>query len=61
MNESLRKYSAILKTEHKCDLIVALNHVRVPDDVKMAKENRSPDVVDMIFGGHDHTYFRELN
>lgn len=27
----------------------------------MARENKSPDVVDMIFGGHDHTYFRELN
>lgn len=59
-NESLRKYAPILKSEHNCDLILALNHVRVPDDLKMAKENKSPDVVDMVFGGHDHTYFREL-
>lgn len=57
----MRKYSKILKEEHGCDLIFALNHVRVPDDKKMAAENKSPEIVDMIFGGHDHTYFRELN
>ena len=60
-NDSLKKYSQILKEEHGCDLVMALNHVRVPDDKKMAAANRSPDVVDIIFGGHDHTYFRELN
>ena len=35
--------------------------MRAPDDIKMAKDNKAPDVVDMIFGGHDHTYMRELN
>jgi hypothetical protein len=59
-NESLRKYSKILKGEHNCDLVVAINHMRVPNDKLMAKENNS-DVVDLIFGGHDHTYFVEFN
>lgn len=59
-NESLKEWSKKLKEEHKCDYIVALNHVRLPDDEKMAAENSS-DVVDMIFGGHDHCYARSLN
>ena len=50
----------MLKEDEKCDLVVALNHVRAPDDRKMAAEN-SLDVLDMIFGGHDHSYLSELN
>lgn len=59
-NESLRKYSKILKEDHGCDLVIAINHMRVPNDQKMAAENNA-DVVDLVFGGHDHTYFVELN
>lgn len=33
--------------------------MRVPDDIKMARECEN-DTLDMIFGGHDHTYFREF-
>ena len=58
-NETLQKYSKVLKEEHKCDLIVALNHMRVPDDNIMANGN-STDVLDLIFGGHDHSYVAEL-
>jgi len=39
---------------------MALNHVRVPDDLKMARENSCPETLDMVFGGHDHHYFRTL-
>lgn len=40
--------------------MIALNHMRVPDDIKMAR--MCPEgTLDMIFGGHDHTYYRELN
>ena len=59
-NESLREWSKKLKEEHKCDYVIAINHVRLPDDEKMAADNKS-DVVDMIFGGHDHCYARILN
>ena len=60
-NSSLKKYSAILKSEpHNCDFIIAINHMRVPNDQDMAAKNTT-DVVDLIFGGHDHTYFVELN
>lgn len=34
--------------------------MRVPNDQKMARDNDNT-VVDLIFGGHDHTYFVELN
>jgi 2',3'-cyclic-nucleotide 2'-phosphodiesterase (5'-nucleotidase family) len=35
-NESLRKYSKILK-EQGADLIIALNHMRKPEDLDMAQ------------------------
>ena len=49
----------MLKEDHKCDLIVALNHMRVPDDINMATTNNT-DVLDLIFGGHDHHYLETL-
>ena len=45
--------------DQKCDLIIAINHMRITDDLKMAQNNSG--LVDMIFGGHDHSYFRFLN
>ena len=49
-----------MKEEEKCDLIIALNHMRIPDDKAMANQNDTK-IVDMIFGGHDHCYFTELD
>ncbi|KAF9532356.1 Metallo-dependent phosphatase-like protein [Crepidotus variabilis] len=56
--------------QHKCDLIIALTHSRVPNDIILAKElfaltpssqSKKPITgqhgVDMILGGHDHLYF----
>ena len=34
--------------------------MRKNEDLDMASKNSS-DVVDLIFGGHDHTYFTDLN
>lgn len=59
-DEQLEKYSEILREEHKCDLVISLNHMRVPDDIKMARECKR-GTLDMIFGGHDHVYYRELS
>lgn len=33
--------------------------MRVPDDIKMARDCQR-GTLNMIFGGHDHTYYREL-
>ncbi|CDO69028.1 hypothetical protein BN946_scf184834.g35 [Trametes cinnabarina] len=56
--------------EHKCDIIIALTHARVPNDIALAKKVNalSPSAqqskpidtlhgVDIIFGGHDHLYY----
>ena len=37
-----------------------MNHMRIPDDQLMASRNKAPDVVDFIFGGHDHNYWSFL-
>ena len=50
-----------MKDEFKCDLIIAINHMRIADDLIMAENCKSPDELDMIFGGHDHSYIRFLN
>ena len=36
-----------------CDFIVALTHMRVPNDIKLAEN--VPEI-DLILGGHDHHY-----
>jgi 2',3'-cyclic-nucleotide 2'-phosphodiesterase (5'-nucleotidase family) len=41
-------------------MIIALNHMRNFEDQDMASQNNS-DVVDLIFGGHDHAYIAKLN
>lgn len=60
-NQKLQEFSKLLKTEHNCDLVFALNHMRRPEDEDMMTQNRCPEVVDMILGGHDHSYVRQLN
>jgi len=57
-NEQVKKYSKILR-ENGCDLVISLNHMRKNEDMDMATKNSS-EVVDMIFGGHDHCYFTHL-
>lgn len=56
--------------EYKCDIIIALTHCRVPNDIALAKDllALSPAAqqtthlhdqhgVDLILGGHDHLYY----
>lgn len=48
----------------KCELIIALTHSRLPNDVHLANElgavsNADPSShgVDLVLGGHDHVYY----
>lgn len=41
--------------EQGCELVVALTHMREPNDVKLAKKT-APGLIDLILGGHDHFY-----
>ena len=59
-NETLQKYSKMLREEMKCDFVFALNHVRNAKDKDMAHQNKV-ESVDMIFGGHDHDYWNSLD
>ena len=59
-NVRLNEVSKKLKSEERCDLFFSLNHVRSQDDRLMASSNSSNEV-DMILGGHDHSYLVELN
>ncbi|KAG8970563.1 hypothetical protein FRC03_006692 [Tulasnella sp. 419] len=51
--------------EYQCDLVLALTHARIPNDITLAKQLNAvpgPDSaathgVDIIFGGHDHMYY----
>ncbi|KZP23699.1 Metallo-dependent phosphatase [Athelia psychrophila] len=56
--------------EYKCDLIIALTHCRVPNDIALAKavlalspsaqektDIASSHGVDILLGGHDHRYY----
>jgi 5'-nucleotidase len=40
-----------LGNDYRCDVVIALTHMRTPNDVRLAKNAKS---VDFILGGHDH-------
>ncbi|KAL4266750.1 5'-nucleotidase family protein [Pleurotus pulmonarius] len=56
--------------EYKCDLVIALTHSRIPNDIKLARalfalsptaqaatDITSKHGVDLLLGGHDHVYW----
>ena len=40
-----------LKDELGCDIVIALTHMRNPNDIQLAKKAQK---IDLILGGHDH-------
>lgn len=46
-----------LKKEYKCDLIIALTHMRIPNEIILAQQ--VPEI-DLILGGHDHVYYTNV-
>jgi len=42
-----------LKNDLGCDYVIALTHMRLPNDERLAIE--APEI-DLILGGHDHVY-----
>lgn len=50
-----RVLARFLRTEKKCDLVIALTHMRLPKDIELATATASGDhKVDLILGGHGH-------
>lgn len=49
-----------LRNEEACDLVVCLSHLGWKDDPDMDKDFvRSTTGIDVLLGGHSHTYFEE--
>lgn len=42
-----------LKKNKNCEIVIALTHMRTPNDIRLA-ENVAE--IDLILGGHDHIY-----
>ncbi|KAK1227919.1 hypothetical protein PQX77_009058 [Marasmius sp. AFHP31] len=73
MAEVGKDLSAVLRNptgEHKCDLVIAVTHSRIPNDIKLARalgalspkgqeitDINSLQGVDLLLGGHDHIYW----
>ncbi|XP_047120088.1 trifunctional nucleotide phosphoesterase protein YfkN isoform X1 [Schistocerca piceifrons] len=56
--EAGKKLGAQLKQEG-CDYVIALTHMRMPNDIKLAE---AVEEIDLILGGHDHIYdIRQVN
>ncbi|KAG8194114.1 hypothetical protein JTE90_003053 [Oedothorax gibbosus] len=54
-----RKLAIQLKENEGVDYVIALTHMRFPNDVRLAE---NVDEIDLILGGHDHVYdVRQIN
>lgn len=40
-----------LKEEQGCRIVIALTHMRTPNDIRLARE---VEEIDLVLGGHDH-------
>jgi hypothetical protein len=43
--------------EKGCDYVIALTHMRTPNDIRLAE---NVDEIDIILGGHDHVYEKKM-
>lgn len=54
-----KKLAKMLKEKEKVDYVIALTHMRCPNDCRLAS---NVDEIDIILGGHDHDYeVRKVN
>ena len=51
--ETVNRYAERLKTKEKCDVIVCLSHLGIDQDLLLAKSSK---YLDIIIGGHSHSY-----
>lgn len=45
-----------LREKYKCDMVICISHLGYTGDVKLAESTRN---IDLILGGHSHTYMKE--
>lgn len=54
--ETANKTAETLRTKHQCDMVICLSHLGFEQDLKLAESTRN---IDLIIGGHSHTYMKE--
>lgn len=61
--EAARRTVATLRTEERCDVVVCLSHLgwgMVPPDVSDSAMIAGTRGIDLVLGGHSHTYMEKL-
>ena len=48
-----QRLATFLKDSEGVDIVIALTHMRMPNDMRLAEEVSK---IDLILGGHDHMY-----
>lgn len=54
--ETLNKTAEMLRNDLKCDMVVALSHTGIRNELELAEKSRN---IDIIIGGHSHTFMQE--
>lgn len=54
--KTANEMAELLTTKYKCDMIVCLSHLGYNADLNLAESTRG---IDLIVGGHSHTYMKE--
>ena len=54
------RLSAALRGAGRCNLVIALTHMRLPNDRRLAAAAAQAGSLDLILGGHDHEYSVDL-
>ncbi|KAE8154888.1 Metallo-dependent phosphatase-like protein [Aspergillus avenaceus] len=56
-----KKLARFLRREENCDVVIAITHMRLPEDMEVANATASGEErVDLILGGHDHEVVRRF-
>ena len=55
--EIVNKWADYLRNEKKCDMVIVLSHMGYDEDLDIVKDIRG---VDIIVGGHSHTFVDDL-
>ncbi|KAL4797213.1 Metallo-dependent phosphatase-like protein [Aspergillus venezuelensis] len=59
--DAARRLARHLRVNERCDLIIALTHMRVPEDMAVANATTSGESrIDLLLGGHDHEVLRRF-
>ncbi|KAL4937954.1 Metallo-dependent phosphatase-like protein [Aspergillus oleicola] len=59
--DAARRLARHLRVNEHCDLVIALTHMRMPEDLAVANATVTGDSrIDLLLGGHDHEVLRRF-